>query len=127
MSYSSLVTTVALVCLVGCDGQQYVSPDTVALVVTDTASGVERVNHCHYVPVLLGSEIEARYVVKGELGVTIRLTRDDVRVDYAEPGQVYASYQVETEQLEGTVSLTDEGAPDGYRVELSSPCTPKTP
>ncbi|HYQ26451.1 MAG TPA: hypothetical protein VER04_04505, partial [Polyangiaceae bacterium] len=60
--------------------QGYVSPDTVALVITAAGSSAQRVNRCHYVPVLLGSRDRARYSVDDQLHATIDLTRDKVTV-----------------------------------------------
>lgn len=119
--------TVALLAasLVACDGQQYVSPDTVALVVTNESTGVERVNRCHFIPVLLGSEVKVRYSVEDDLKVTISITRDEVRLDYEQPGQSYESYQISAQAFDGAASVSDDAPPDGYRVELSSPCTPR--
>ena len=55
-----------LLCLVACDGQQYVSPDTLALSITKDSTGSERVNVCNYVPVLLGDRVDVTYVVDGD-------------------------------------------------------------
>ena len=53
--------------LLGCDEQQYVSPDTVALIVTDDSTSMQRVNRCLYIPVLLGGQVVFRYEVDAEL------------------------------------------------------------
>jgi hypothetical protein len=108
----------------GCDDPQYVSPDTVALIVTNDSTGVERVNRCHYVPVLLGSQDKARYLVQDELRATMTLTRDDVRVVFEDAGDTVASLVVESRQFASEAQLTAEDPPPGFRVELVSPCEP---
>lgn len=76
--------TLVLAC--ACDGQQYVSPDTLALVITNDSTGVQRVNRCHYVPVLLGSQVKARYLVEDGLHATITITRDTTSVVFDDAG-----------------------------------------
>jgi hypothetical protein len=103
-----------------CDGQQYVSPDTVQLVVTKDGSTRELVNRCNYMPVLLGSVVKARYVVEDDLKATLTITRDAAVVsfdDVAEPFRASAS-----ELAAGVQSAPNP--PTGYTVDLSSGCTP---
>ena len=57
-----------------CEDRQYVSPDTVSLSITNDDTGVERVNRCNFIPVLLGSEVKARYQVEGDLKATLTIT-----------------------------------------------------
>jgi hypothetical protein len=108
-----------------CDGQQYVNPDTVALVVLDEATGAPRVNQCHYVPVLLGSELLAQYDVAEQLRATLTVTRETVSVRFEDAGQSLPTFTVDSEELSGTVSLVAPAPPRGFSVELRSPCTPR--
>lgn len=107
-----------------CDDPQYVDPDTVALVVTNDATHVERVNRCHYVPVLLGSEVKARYLVEDELRATITVTREDVSVLFEEAGADVASFVVDSDEFSGAANEVAPDPPPGYTVTLRSPCTP---
>jgi hypothetical protein len=111
----------------GCDGQQYVSPDTVALVVSDDATSTERVHRCHYVPVLLGSRVSVRYRVDDELKVNIDVTRDQVTVFFEGESAPVDLFQVESALFEQAVREVDPAPPEGYTVELRSPCTPEEP
>lgn len=112
--------------LLGCDGQQYVSPATVGLVVTDDATARQRVNRCHYVPVLLGSQIKFRYEVDGDLSATLTLTRRDLQVDF-EPDSAAAPLHATIELIDGTLALSrdeDWESPAGYSVDLVGGCEP---
>ncbi|MDF3064615.1 MAG: hypothetical protein K0R38_216 [Polyangiaceae bacterium] len=109
----------------GCDGTQYVNADTVALIMTNDTTGVERVNRCHYVPVLLGSQLKARYVVEDELRVTITLTRDDLHLLFEEAGEPVESLTLPSQQFADEAREVAESPPPGFTVELASPCTPK--
>lgn len=106
-----------------CDGQQYVNADTVALVVTDEATQLQRVNRCHYVPVLAGSRIVFRYEIDDELRTTLAVTRDEVRVTF-EPDGAADPFEVDAEDLSDDERFTAEAPPSGYRVELIAGCTP---
>ena len=125
MKTSSLARmTLLMVSALACDGQQYVSPQTIALVVSDDATRSQRVNRCHFVPVLLGSQVKFRYVVASGLRATLTLTRDEVAVEFegaagTEAFRVYTSDM----EVEGT-RLSAERPPEGYSVELESGCTP---
>lgn len=110
--------------LPGCSGRQYVDPDTVALIVTSDATGAERVNRCHFIPVLLGGQVRARYVVQDELKVTITITRDEVSLHFEEPGESFDPFVEPAETFGGGDVLIETGQVRGYQVELSSPCTP---
>jgi hypothetical protein len=118
---SRLVLAAAL--LFGCDGQQYVNADTVALVVTDDATQLQRVNRCHYIPVLAGGRVVFRYEVDDELRATLAIDRDEVRVVF-EPEGVAEIFEVDAEDLSEDQRFTAESAPDGYVVELVAGCTP---
>lgn len=109
--------------LLGCDGQQYVSPDTVALVVTDDGTQMQRVNRCQYIPVLAGSRVVFRYEVDGELKATLIIDRDEVRVAF-EPEGVADTFEVDAEDLTDNQRFTADSPPDGYQVELVAGCTP---
>lgn len=109
--------------LSGCDDQQYVSPDTFALSVTDEGSGVERVHRCHYVPVLLGSRIQFRYRVDTGVSVTLSVTRDEVEVTFEGAGFA-DSASVSPKQVVEAGTTTIDWAPPGYSAELIAGCTP---
>jgi hypothetical protein len=106
--------------LCACDGQQYVSPDTVQLVITKDGSTRQLVNRCNYVPVLLGSVVKSRYVVEDDLKATLTITRDAVVVSFDGAAE---TFEVSASNLaDGALSLPNP--PIGYTVELSSGCTP---
>lgn len=113
----------AAVAALACDGQQYVNADTVALVVTDETTQLQRVNRCHYVPVLAGSRIVFRYEIDDELRTTLAVTRDEVRVTF-EPDGAADLFAVDAEDLGEDERFTAEAPPSGYRVELVAGCTP---
>jgi len=114
----------ALVVL-GCNEQQYVSPDTVSLVISNDSSGEMLVNRCNFIPVLLGSQVKARYVVESDLRATITITREEVEVTFQDPGRDHEPFLVPAETFEeGDVTLQADSPPDGYTVTLSTPCTP---
>jgi len=107
--------------LVACDGQQYVSPDTVALSISKDSTGVERVNVCNDVPVLLGDEVQATYAVEGELAAALSVTRDSVRVTFSGSAPVDPFVATITDLKDGP--QTDSTPPPGYTVKLSLGCT----
>jgi hypothetical protein len=112
--------------LLACDGQQYVSPDTVALVITNDDTGVTRVNRCNYVPVLLGSQVKWRFVVEDDLKATITITRSAVDVGFEGHDGEAEPFHVATEELDTDPSNAHyaESPPDGYTVALHGGCTP---
>jgi hypothetical protein len=109
--------------VVGCDEQQYVSPDTVALIVTDDATNTQRVNRCLYIPVLLGGRVVFRYEVDAEVKALLVITRDEVTVSF-EPEEAAEPFSVDTDDLTETQRHEAESPPSGYTVELSAGCTP---
>jgi hypothetical protein len=111
-----------LLWVVACDGQQYVSPDTVALSITKDSSGSERVNACNYLPVLLGDRVDATYVVDGDLQAALSITRDSVRVTFTGSAPVDPFVVTATDLKDGP--QTDSTPPPGYTVKLSLACTP---
>lgn len=122
----ALCSTLGLFALLGCDGQQYVNPDTVRLVIVNDSTGVTRVNRCNYIPVLLGSQVKARYTVEDDLKVTITITREEVELSFQDPSRDHDPFVVPAETFEeGDLTLQAEAPPDGYTVTLSSvACTP---
>jgi hypothetical protein len=108
--------------LVGCDGQQYVSPDTVELSITDD-SNLELVNRCHYIPVLLGSQVKARYRIEDERRVTITITRDEIALEY-DSGESELVAPQELEDLGSGESLELQNTPSTYTARLTPHCTP---
>ena len=114
----------AALTVLGCDGQQYVSPDTVGLTITNDDTGVTRVSRCNYVPVLLGSRVKFRYVIEGDLKATIDIDRDEVAVTFEGDDGEASPFTVRTKELDDGGSFTAESPPDGYTVRLSSGCTP---
>ena len=116
------LATLALVAA-ACDGQQYVSPDTVALSI-GTEAGASRLNACQYIPVLLGSRSVSHYTVDGRLEVTLDVTRDEISVSFAGVGQGVEPFRVPSARFEDSASEKDPSPPVGYTVELLSPCAP---
>jgi hypothetical protein len=111
--------------LFGCDGQQYVSPDTVGLVITNDDTGVTRVDRCNYIPVLLGSRIKWRYAIEGDLKATITITREEIEVTFEGDGGEAAPFSVRPKDFDDDVSSFTAGSPpDGYTVRLLTGCTP---
>lgn len=108
--------------LFGCDGQQYVSPDTVELSITND-SNLELVNRCHYIPVLLGSQVKARYRIEDERRVTITITRDEIQLEY-DSGESELVTPQELEELESGESLALQNTPSTYIALLTPNCTP---
>lgn len=113
-----------LLVLSACDGQQYVSPDTVRLRITDDSTNLDQVDRCNYVPVLLGDEVKWRYVVKGELKATLTVTRDFINVAFEGSSEPVEPFQVEADALHDG-SHTDLKPPAGYIVDLSPGCVVK--
>jgi hypothetical protein len=111
--------------LFGCQGQQYVNPETVALIVKNDSTGMERVNRCNYVPVLLGSQVKVRYVVEGDLKATISVTRDNISVTFEGSSDTLAPFEITPKHLMEQKSATDDMPPAGYSVDLASGCTPE--
>lgn len=107
----------------GCDGQQYVGADTVELVITDAATDKQRVNRCHYVPVLQGSRVVFRYEIESELKATLFVTRDEVRVGF-EPSDGTEAFHIDTEDLADMLQPDSGQAPDGFEVSLRPGCEP---
>jgi hypothetical protein len=117
---------VMLACaLPACDGQQYASPDTVRLLVTEHATDTDVIDRCQYIPILLGSEVKSRYTIADDLKVTLEITRDDITLSY-EPAGAAEPFSEPAESFEGQNSVTASG-PEDYTVELSSPCEPNGP
>ena len=110
-------------CLVACDGQQYVSPDTLALGISKDSTGTERVNRCNYVPVLLGDKVESRYVVEGDIKATLTITRDSFTVAFEGTRDPVDPFVVPATDLKDGPQ-TAPTPPPGYTVTLSLGCTP---
>jgi hypothetical protein len=108
----------------GCDGQQYVSPDTVLLTVSHDVTGSKVVEGCNYVPVLLGSQIQTRYVIDDGLAASLSITRAQAIVTFT--GADVEPFRVTTKELESG-AVVDDHPPDGFSVELSSGCVPEDP
>jgi hypothetical protein len=123
MSYSRQAWSLLLpLVLLGCDGQQYVSPETVELSITNT-DNLELVKRCHYIPVLLGSQVKARYRIEDERRVTITITRDEIALDY-DSGESELVTPQELEELESGGSRVLENTPADYTARLTPNCTP---
>jgi hypothetical protein len=106
--------------LLACDGQQYVSPDTVRLSVSDEDR--ELVSRCHFIPVLLGSQVKARYRVDEALRVTVTITRDEIEVSY-DSGESELVATAELEDVPSGASLTLQNTPPGYSASLTPHCS----
>lgn len=109
--------------LCGCDGQQYVGPNTALLTITDDSTGSQVVTACHYIPVLLGSRVEKTYVVD-ELEASLSLTRTDVVVTFQGAGAGTEPFRATVAEIEAR-GLPAANPPPGYRVELGSGCAPE--
>ncbi|HKY37737.1 MAG TPA: hypothetical protein VJN18_17465 [Polyangiaceae bacterium] len=109
--------------LFGCDGQQYVSPDTVELSITNNDSNLELVKRCHFIPVLLGSQIKARYRIEDERRVTVTITRDEIELDY-DSGESELVTPQELENLASGEALELQSTPADYTARLTPNCTP---
>lgn len=105
----------------GCDGQQYVSPDTALLTVSHDVTGSKVVEGCNYVPVLLGSQIQKRYAVEDGLAASVTVTRSEIVVTFE--GADVEPFRVATKELEDGAAV-DDHPPDGFSVELSTGCVP---
>ena len=129
MSYTKFCRAVALAALplLGCDGQQYVSPDTALLTITSTDTGSTRVRACNYVPVLLGSRIEAEYAIESSLSATIVLTRVDIDVTFQGFDPAATPFHTTAKQLAADDNVADEDPPVGFDVSLSTGCTVEEP
>jgi hypothetical protein len=124
--FSSLAGLSLLLALVACDGQQYVSPDTVGLLIRNDDTQIDRVNRCNYVPVLLGSEVKSRYAVEGDAKATITITRDDIVVTFEGFADDPPPFEAKAKEFSTTGSSdTAPTPPSGYSVTLSSGCTPE--
>ena len=111
--------------LAACDGQQYVSPDTVGLVITDDETDAVRVDRCNYVPVLLGSQVKWRYEIQGDLKATITITRAKIEVTFEGDDGEAEPFTISPKDFEdGDTTFVADYPPDGYTVRLSSGCTP---
>ena len=107
----------------GCDGQQYVSPETVALVIS-TEGGAQRLNDCRYIPVLLGSRSSSHYTIDSRLEVRLDITREEIDVSFASVGEELEPFRVPSSLFEGSATEEAPAPPTGYTVALRSPCTP---
>lgn len=117
----------AALAVLGCEGQQYVSPDTVLLTIKHDVSGSALIEGCSYVPVLLGGQVQKRYFADDDLSAIITLTRSDIVVTYqGAAGDGIEPFPVTTRRLE-VGDIDAEFPPSGYTVNLSSGCTPEEP
>jgi hypothetical protein len=107
-----------------CVGTQYVEPETVRLVISSDDTSSKLVDECHYVPVLLGSLVEARYPLDDALVATIRLSRSAVTVSFSGVDTSPAPFEVAPQDLRSDSSTLADDPPAGYTVELRSGCTP---
>jgi hypothetical protein len=113
---------IAFMLLLGCQDQQYVSPDTANLSITNLDTGIERVNRCNFIPVLLGNQVKTRYVVEGSLKAVISLTRDKVTVSFEGEGHLPDPWTVESSKFREKFAESSDTPPDNYDVRLSSQC-----
>jgi len=127
MKIRTLSVVALLLGLAGCEDRAYVSPATVLLSITNVDSGVERVHRCNYVPVLLGSEVRARYVVEGELKATISLNREKVTVSFEGADDLPEPWSVDSSDFDAKVTEVSETPPKNFDVELSSACVVEEP
>jgi len=116
----AVLTSTAL----GCDGQQYVSPDTALLTVTHDRTGSKLASRCNYVPVLLGAQVDESVAVDSSLQASITLTREAITVTFQGSGAGIEAFHVTAQELSEATSVVDSSPPTGYTVELSSGCVP---
>lgn len=117
----------AALALLGCDGQQYVNPDTALLTISHDVTGSNLIEGCSYIPVLLGSQVQKRYVADDDLSALITITRSEIVVTFqGASGDGVEPFRVRTKDLEGG-GVVDDNPPDGYTVELGSGCAPEEP
>jgi len=122
----AIFSWLAALALCGCDGQQYVGPDTALLTISHDVTGSKLIEGCSYVPVLLGSQVQKRYVADDELSALITITRSDIVVTFeGAAGDGVEPFRVKTKELEGG-ALADE-PPSGYTAELGSDCAVEDP
>lgn len=112
----------ALLCS-ACDGEQYVDPETVQLIITDTSSGMDRVNRCNYVPVLQGSRVVFRYEIEDGLKATLVATRDEITVGF-EPPDGTEPFRITAEDLAANLDPEGGSLPEKYELELLPGCKP---
>jgi hypothetical protein len=122
MTRSALLLLPALLCF-ACDGQQYVNPETVQLIITDTSSGMDRVNRCNYVPVLQGSRVVFRYEIEDGLKATLFATRDEITVGF-EPEDGTTPFFITAEDLAAKLPPERGEPPEGYALSLLPDCKP---
>jgi len=122
LRYAALLAALSLL---GCDGEQYVSPDTALLMVSRDGSGPPILKACNYVPVLLGSQVEKHYPVDGAMEAFVTITRSDIVVTFPGSDEDLPPFHAVPKELEQRPAL-DESPPTGYTVELGSSCTPDT-
>jgi hypothetical protein len=113
----------AVLALAGCDGQQYVSPDTVALSVTSDETGSDLLSHCDFVPVLPGAEVTSSFVVDPPLSATLSITRSSVSVTFEGTAPGTPPFVVAAAVVQQGKQIAPE-PPAGYTVTLSPGCTP---
>lgn len=117
-AYAALVLSLGAL---GCEDQAYVSPNTVSLSITDS-DGIERVHRCNYIPILLGSEVKARYAVDDDLKAVIAITRDEITLTFEPPaGDPWVE---ESSQFQDKLSapIRMKTPPSKHVVELDSFC-----
>lgn len=111
----------------GCEGQHYVDAQTVSISVTRDSTPVALLmRRCHYVPVLLGSEVRARHVVDDQLAFELRATQHEVVVSFEGAEDADAGVRVDAEDLSDDFAqefpITSAGV--RYTVGIESPCDP---
>jgi hypothetical protein len=125
--FSGVLSVAALVLAaltLGCDGQGYVNPETVRLVISHDNTSSQLVDECNYVPVLLGGLVKAEYPVDGALVATISLTRSAVTVSFSGVDPSPAPFEVAPQDIRSDSSTLADDPPAGYTVELRSGCAP---
>jgi hypothetical protein len=115
---------VALLSLTACEDQHYVNPQTVRLTISGTTGSSNVVDHCSYVPVLLGSQVETHFDVDADLSATFTVTRSAVTVDFTGAAAGAPQFRAVPKDVDSDVSTVDDDPPAGYTVELRSGCTP---
>jgi hypothetical protein len=89
-------------------------------------SAVPGLPDCITLPLLLGSIVEKRYPLEGELEISVFATRDAVELSFAgAPSQAALDRRISAEQLRATFDqelLVDSSSGARFDVHLSSKC-----
>ncbi len=123
-SLACCACALALLSLTACEDQRYVNPGTVRLTISSDKNGSTLVDSCHYVPVLLGSQVEARYDVDADLAASLTITRSELTVTFSGAAAGAPAFRADPKNFVADSVTVAEDPPPGYSVELRPGCTP---